>query len=436
MPLAYFWAGMPGQRWEVLVAQSASAAALEQRISLKRHRTFATALLAVMAAIYFGSLQIDSTDFWIELVRAGTEAAMVGGLADWFAVTALFRHPLGLPIPHTAVIANNKERIGQGLGAFIERHFLDPQLVAAQLRSAGVSRRLGAWLAVRENADLVSDRLVVVLGFVFRTLNDEKLRRLVQAMLRRRLREAEPAPHLATLVAVLRRNGAHQKLFDLVLEAVDDYIAKNRFAIYMLVEDRSRWWVPRKVDRRIAQAIIDGLAGYVAELRQRDHEARQSFDAAVDQFVEDLQRSPRYQARIDELRDRILDAPEVGAYFETLWQELRTAIERELADPRSYLRQAIGSALRSIGKAIAEDRDVQARMDNRIDDVVQTLVVPWRREIGRFVADVVQSWDTRTVIDRVELAVGKDLQYIRVNGTVVGAIVGCLIYLVSELVRS
>lgn len=406
--------------------------ALLQRQALRRHRTFATALLVVMGLVYAAAAWSGQQGFWFDLLRAGTEAALVGGLADWFAVTALFRHPLGLPIPHTAVIPRNKDRIGQGLGGFIEQHFLQPQLVAARLRSAGLSRRLGRWLSERRNAELVADRLVVVLAFVFKSLNDQKMARLLQVMLRRRLAETELAPGLAALLEILRQNGMHQDLLDHAVEGLRGYILANRARIADLVEERSKWWVPRRVDRRVAQAITEGLVDYLDGLRYRDHEARESFDAAVDSLIDDLRHNPAYQARVDALRDRMLDAPQVGGYVTALWQVLRAALEQELAEPGSRLRQGLAGLLRTAGAAVAEDAEVQARMDARIEEVVPTLLEPWRKDVGQFVADVVRGWDTGTVVDRVELAVGRDLQYIRVNGTLVGAVVGCLIFVLTE----
>jgi uncharacterized membrane-anchored protein YjiN (DUF445 family) len=404
-----------------------------QRRTLRRHRTFATLLLVTMGAIYAAATWSGETGFWIDLLRAGTEAALVGGLADWFAVTALFRHPLGLPIPHTAVIPRNKDRIGQGLGSFIERHFLEPQLVAARLRAAGVSRRLGSWLADRRNAELVSDRLVVVLAFVFRSLNDQKMGRLVQVMLRRRLAESELAPALASLLEVLRQHDLHQDLFDSMVEAVRGYVVGHSRQIAELVEERSDWWVPRRVDRRVARAITEGLVDYLDGLRHRDHDARANFDAAIDRLIEDLRHDPAYRARVNALRDQVLDAAQLRDYVTALWQALRSGLEVELAEPRSRLRQGLSGLLRSLGTTVAEDTAVQARMDARIEEVVLALMEPWRKGAGQFVADVVRGWEARTVVDRVELAVGRDLQYIRINGTLVGAIVGCLIFLLTDV---
>ena len=412
-----------------------TAAALDQRRSLRRHRTVATALLVVMGIAYFAAVKAGIPGFWMDLLRAGTEAALVGGLADWFAVTALFRRPLGLPIPHTAVIPNSKDRIGAGMGRFIERHFLEPELVAARIRRLGVSRRLGTWLADRRNADLVSDRLVVVASFFLRSLNDQTLQRLMQMTLRRQLREIELAPALATLLSVLRRNGAHDQLLDHVLAAVRTYIAAHEHQIVAIVEERSRWWVPRRVDRKVAKEITEGLIAYLDDLSQRDHDARATFEAAIEQLISDLKHDPAYRGRVNALRDRFLAAPEVNAYFRTLWLDLRAMLEQELAQPNSRLRQAMSGILRSIGSAVAEDPALQERMDQRIEEGIQTLIVPWRREIGHFVADVVRSWEAGTIVDRVELAVGKDLQYIRLNGTLVGAAVGCAIFALTQLVR-
>jgi uncharacterized membrane-anchored protein YjiN (DUF445 family) len=321
------------------------------------------------------------------------------------------------------------------MGNFIERHFLEPELVAARLRTLGVSRRFGAWLADRRNADAVGDRLVILASFLLRSFNDQALQRMMQMTLRRQLRDLDPAPALATLLAVLRRNGAHHQFLDQVLAAVRGYIALHEHQILAIVEERSRWWVPRRVDRKVAKEITDGLIAYLDDLGHRDHDARATFDAAVDKLVFDLRHDPATGARVNALRDRFLGAPEVNAYFQTLWQDLRAILEQQLAEPDSRLRQALSGILRSIGTAIAEDSALQERMDQRLEEGIQTLIVPWRKEIGRFVADVVKSWETRTIVDRVELAVGKDLQYIRLNGTLVGAAVGCAIFVLTQMVR-
>ncbi len=403
-----------------------------RRRSLARHRMAATALLLAAAGIFVAVTVSGLSGFWIGLLRAGAEAALVGGLADWFAVTALFRRPLGLPIPHTAVIPRNRERIAEGLGSFIERNFLEPDLVAARLRSAGVSRRLGEWLAHPDNALAVAARLVTVGGFVFRSLNDDEMRARLQAMLRRQLLEVQIAPAAAALVAALRQNGSHQDLFDQMIAALREYVLANRGRVLGIVESRTAWWVPRQIDRRVANAVADGLVGYLDELLDRDHEARRSFDGTVDRLIDDLRRSPAHRERLAALRDRLLEAPQVRDYLDRVWNELRAVAEADLARPDSGLRRSVAELLGAVGAALAADPAVQARTDRRIEAVVVELVTPWRVEIGRFVADVVRGWETGTIVERIELEVGRDLQYIRVNGTLVGAVVGCAIFLATR----
>jgi uncharacterized membrane-anchored protein YjiN (DUF445 family) len=216
---------------------------------------------------------------------------------------------------------------------------------------------------------------------------------------------------------------------------VRTYIFVHEDQILAIVEQRSRWWVPRRIDRKVAKEIADGLIAYLDDLGKRDHDARATFDAAIERLVSDLRNDPAMRAQVNALRDRFLGAPEVNAYFQTLWQDMRVLLEQQLAEPNSRLRQALSGILRSIGSAIADDPALQARVDQRLEEGIQTLIVPWRKEIGRFVADVVKSWETRTIVDRVELAVGKDLQYIRLNGTLVGAAVGCAIFALTQLVR-
>ena len=213
-------------------------------------------------------------------------------------------------------------------------------------------RYFRAWLADRRNADLVSDRLVVIASFLSCSFNDQKLQRLMQMTLRRELRAIELAPALATLLAVLRRNGAHGQLLDHVLQAVRTYISVHEDQILAIVEQRSRWWVPRRIDRRMAKEIADGLVAYLDDLGKRDHDARAVFDAAIERLVSDLRHDQAYRARVNAMRDRFLAAPEVNAYFETLWQGLRAAFEQQLALPNSRLRQALSGILRSIGSAI------------------------------------------------------------------------------------
>lgn len=400
---------------------------------LRRYRRSATLLLVAMAAVFVAASQVEEPGFWTLLVRAGCEAALVGGLADWFAVTALFRRPLGLPIPHTAVVIRNKDRIGQGLGAFVERHILDPVLIIGRLREAQIARRTGLWLSRRRNAARAADQIATLLPVVLGGIDDRQVRDFVRRMLSDHVvRKIDLASLLGTVLHLLRESGRHQDLFDHALVAARDYLMGNEHEIYQAVENRSNWWIPKQVDRRVAQAILRGIAELLDAMGHREHDVRRKFDSAVDGLIDDLRQSPELAARISALREQILGSPEMHAYLGSVWSEVRALAERDLGNPSSDFRRGLADMLRSLGSALARDRTTQDWIDQRIENVLQTVVSPFRMEIGRFIANVVRGWEAETIAARIEGAVGRDLQYIRINGTVVGGIVGCTLFLISR----
>jgi uncharacterized membrane-anchored protein YjiN (DUF445 family) len=393
-------------------------------------RRLATAMLASMAAIFAAIFWLDLPEFWHGLIRTGAEAGMIGGLADWFAVTALFRRPMGLPIPHTAVIPRSKDRIAAGIGAFVEQYLLDPAQVATRLRAAEPSRRLAQWLAVPANAAAAADRLGDALPFLMASLKDEDIREFLRAALAERLSGIDAAPLLGRGLAVMRDGDRHQAALDRLLAVLHDYLRDNAHKVYLAVEDRSNWWVPRAVDRRVAQALLEGLAELLHDLGERDHELRGRFDAAIDRFIDDLQHSDRYADEAERLKRALLESPQARQWFGNLWDEVRARLVADLNDDRSRLRPALAGALRALGESLAANPALQARFDARLAGAVRVMIGPWRAEIGRYVADVVRGWEANTVTARLETAVGRDLQYIRINGTLVGCLVGCVLYLI------
>jgi len=405
--------------------------ALAQRAALVRQRRLATALLLVMALIYVGARQVTEAPYWLQLLRAASEAALVGGLADWFAITALFRHPFGLPIPHTAIIPRNQARIGSALGRFVERHFLEPELLAQKLRSLDLALHLAAWLAEPARARRLATRIVAALPWAVHAADDRVLREFARRALQDQLAHVNLAPILGGLLEVLKAGGRHQELFDRALVAGADLLANNEERIYALVNDKSRWWVPPSIDRRIARRVIAGLHELLEELADREHEARRGFDAATHDFIERLKHSPELYARVEALKKDLLDSPSIQGYFTAVWDELRTRVERDASGEGSRLAEALAHALAALGATLLKDDAVRARVNRRIESLTVEFAVPWRTEIGRFIAEVVEGWDTTTMTDRLELVVGRDLQFIRINGTLVGALVGVLLFVAS-----
>jgi uncharacterized membrane-anchored protein YjiN (DUF445 family) len=399
-----------------------------QRRALRRNRMLATGLLLAAGAAFFATRFEPHPGFWLLLLRAGAEAAVVGGLADWFAVTALFRHPLGLPIPHTAIIPRSKDRIGEGLGDFVERNFLAPEIIAARLRAMEPGRRLAAWLATPENALRAADQIADALPYVVRSLGDPAIQDFVARSFGEQLKEMDLAPLAGRLITLFTASLQYDALFDRALDAAQSALAAHADRIYAIVEERSRWWVPKTVNRHVATALIEGIEEVLAELRLPESEARGRFRGAIEDMAASLTASPERQRRFNEAKNRLIEHPQMQAWLAGIWDELRRVVLADLAAPASRSREAARTALLTLGQTLARDAEMQARLDSTIEHAALA-VVPWRGQIGTLIAEVVRGWDARTVTRRLELAIGSDLQYIRMNGTLVGACVGCVLYL-------
>jgi uncharacterized membrane-anchored protein YjiN (DUF445 family) len=417
----------------VKTSEAIPAFADEARLkrTLRRNRAFATGLLGVAALVFLGTSAVAEPGFWVALVRAGAEAALVGGLADWFAVTALFRHPLGLPIPRTAVIPKNKDRIGEGLGQFVERNFLAPEILAAKLAALRPVERAASWLGAPEHARAAAAGICEMLPPLVRSLEDPALRSFVARSFHEQLSEAELAPALGRVLAILTRSGPYDALFDRALDAAHDALTANAARIYALVAARSRWWIPRTIDRRIAEQIVGGIEEILAELRDKGSDARAGFRGAVEHAADELVQSPEWRRRVAELKETVLEQKEVQDWLAAVWDELRRIVVEDLEAPHSRTREALAAGLASLAHTLAADRAMQQRIHGAIEHVALAMV-PWRGQISSLIADVVRTWDTDTVAARLELAMGSDLQYIRMNGTLVGALVGCLLFLIAR----
>ena len=387
-----------------------------------------------MAGVYVATEFVAEPGFWVQLLGAGAEAAMIGGLADWFAVTALFRHPLGIPIPHTAIIPRNKNRIGEGLGAFVSQNFLTPEVLIPKLRAVDVASRLAAFCAEPANAEAAARRIVQTVPYVVNSLEDREIRDFIGRAMREQIGTIDLAPLLGKALSIVKDSGHHRQMFDSGVRLMLRLVSENEQQIYEVVGERSRWWMPKTIDRAIAKAIISGVKDLLSELSRPDHPARDRFDQMVAELAEKLQNSPEYRARIAALRDQLMEHVAAQHYLDTIWDELRDVLLRDAASPNSTMRQALGTAIVSFGRTLQADASVRARLNRRAEVFTRKVVLPWRAEIGRFISDVVRGWETATVTERIELAVGRDLQFIRINGTLMGALIGCGLFLISYFV--
>ena len=406
---------------------------IQVRRALRRNRLLATGLLVLMVAIAVATHLEPSQNWLVRLVRAGADAGIVGGLADWFAITVLFRHPLGIPIPHTAILPRNKDRIGRSLGSFVERNFLIPEVILPKLREADIAGTIAGWLASPENAPKVADWIITLLKRLLSADAGAQITKLVQYTIGQQ-QKLDLAPLLARVIDVLTTSEESNILFEKVAQTAESWITANRTEIDEMVEQHSRWWIPKTIDRHIAAKIVDGVIDLLHHLRQRDSEIRKQFRDHVAKLVEDLTTSAEQRDKIQRLKDRLLNDAEVRAWAARARDDLAQQLMQELADPQSKARSTLHSAIVSLAHSMREDPFIRARIDAGIEALAMTLI-QWRGQIGSLIAGVVKSWDARTVSDRLELVLGSDLQYIRINGTIVGALVGCGIYLLSDASR-
>jgi uncharacterized membrane-anchored protein YjiN (DUF445 family) len=405
-----------------------------QRRALRRNRVIATALLALMAALFIATVLVPQPGFWILLVRATAEASVVGALADWFAVTAIFRHPLGLPIPHTAIVPKNKDRIGEGLATFIEHNFLTPEIVRAKLRSIDLARLLADWLASPATADAVALRLVRMMPHILAAIDAREFQQFIAASLSRRLAEIELAPLLGRAISLLLADSFHERILDRLLDLSRQFIEEREDQLYTAAEaQRRRWWIPKAVNRQIAKAIVGGVKELISNLREAGSPGRETLLRAIERLAIELEVSPEYRRRLEDAKLRLLEDPQAKAWLSAAWADLTHEVLAELTSPTAQMRQTLAAAIHSLGQRLAAEPTTRARL-NRTIEALATEVIPWRAQLAQFIIEVIRQWDTRTFTERLELVVGRDLQYIRITGTLVGGLVGCLLYLLSTAI--
>lgn len=402
----------------------------------RRMRQIATGMLVVMAGVYATARAFESVNPAIGFVRAFAEAAMVGGLADWFAVTALFRHPLGVPIPHTAIIPRNKDRIGQTLANFLRDNFLTPQVVARRMGRIDVAGAAGRLLATPNEGDLRLRRGASrLIADVLDALDDERLGGVAKAAIAQRLGQMKFAPILGQLLTAAMKEGRHQPVMDSIIRWLAQVLEENRALIHQMVHERAntivRW---TGLDETLANAIITGLDNMLKEAADDpDHRLRVKVEEGLMTLAFDLQHDEEMQARVDRIRDEIVANPAMQRWLDGLWQQLRESLLRAARDPDAALAGKLGEALRQVGVTLRDDPHLKALVNRFVRRVAAGSAARYGDSIVKLVSETVRGWDAQTVTDRLENAVGRDLQYIRVNGTLVGGLVGVTIHAVDKL---
>jgi uncharacterized membrane-anchored protein YjiN (DUF445 family) len=399
--------------------------------SMKRK---ATLLLIAATILWIITRALEPRLPWLGIVRATMEASMIGGLADWFAVTALFRHPLGIPIPHTAIVPAKKDRVGRTLGAFVQRNFLSREVIENRLRALNIGRRLAEWLADPANARTISRNAAQALSSAAGMMNDADVQEVIDRSLADRVRSMRLAPLLGKVLTVMTEDDRHQEVVNEVIQLASTTVNDNADLIRERIEHETPWWVPTALDNKIFKKVINGIQRLLAELAaDKDHPLRQRFDASLDTLIERLNTSPEFAAKVDAWKEEFLDNDAARRFSASLWQEAKEALARHAADPESTAPSAIEHALTAFGRKALEDPELLAKLDEFVVDVAVFLVARYQDEVAELIASTVAAWDPDITSRRVELAIGRDLQFIRINGTIVGGLAGMVIYLISAL---
>ncbi len=407
----------------------------ERLSQLRKMQGLALGLLVVMAVVFVISFALQSRYPWLGYVRAASEGGMVGALADWFAVTALFRRPLGLPIPHTNLISNKKNEIGEGLGSFIEQNFLADEVVHAKLSEISGARMAGDWLQQKDHAERVSEMVANAGLGALTVLNDNDVQELIEALVRRHMIEPEWGPMLGRALDSFLEDGHHETLIEVGADRLQDWLAQHPEAFDRMLSSRLPSWLPSIAQRFVDDRIHAETVRFVQAVRDdREHPFRQAVGGFFDDLARDLGEKPELQAQLESFKHEVFDSPRIRALAESTWVTARAALVEMLEDQHSELRVRMLAALQDFGGRLRADSTLQYKIDVWVMQVVEHLVRSYRHDLARVVSDTVQRWDAREAAEKIELQVGKDLQFIRINGTVVGSLAGLVIYTVATLV--
>ena len=404
-----------------------------KRDRLVRMKRFALLLLVGAAVTFVVALVMERQYGWVWLgyVRAAAEASVVGGVADWFAVTALFRHPLGIPIPHTAIVPARKDRIGRALGNFVQQNFLDRTVVAYKLSSLRLGDRAAQWLSEPENARSVTRVAAQALTSTATVLRDEDVQSFLERAAGDRLRNVHVAPLLGRALRLLTADGRHQELLDEALRLAARATEANDALIREKVQEQTPWWIPHVVDKRISDRVVTGIGRTLSEVsNDPDHPLRHRFDEAVQNFIERLQSSPDTIARAEAWKEELLAHEAMREFLGTVWTDIKQKLKEYAArtEEEQFEGGRLEAAIASAARSALEDPALSGKLNGWIDQAVLAAVDVSRTEISQLISGTVSAWDAEETSRRIELQIGRDLQFVRINGTIVGGMVGLVLY--------
>jgi uncharacterized membrane-anchored protein YjiN (DUF445 family) len=407
-----------------------SVAVRSRRLAAARRR--ATALLVAVTVLFVAVTTAGAHGTFLGYVQAGAEASMVGGVADWFAVTALFRRPLGLPIPHTALIVERKDQFAATLGQFVQENFLNADVLAERVRAAGLVPRLASWLADEANAPRFAGHAADFVVKVAEALRDEDVQRVFTAELTRALNSVEVAPLAGRVLRVLTAEGHQAELFNVIVSGADRYLADHHAELRERFEGESPRWVPDAVYRLVFDRLHSRLRQRLAAMAaDPGDEARQQFDEWIAALPGRLETSPELRERGERLKREVLGSEELRDWSSSLWREAKRTLRTQAADPGSELRRQLADALVAVGRRLGTDQPLQESLERVIESGARTFASQFHDELAGLVTGTIERWDAAETSSQLELLLGRDLQFIRINGTVVGAGVGLALHAIT-----
>ncbi|HEX3927724.1 MAG TPA: DUF445 domain-containing protein [Gemmatimonadales bacterium] len=405
-----------------------------RKAALRQMKLAASGLLLVALVIFMIAKLLEPLHPWLGYVRATAEASLVGGLADWFAVTALFRRPLGLPIPHTAIMQTQKDRVGRILGNFVQNHFLSRAVLDARLAGIKPAERLGDWLDTPGNPRRLAQQVASGLAQAVTALPEAEVKEFMQRSAVTRLESVQLAPLIGDVLTVATADGRPQELLDEATRLIGSAVVEGHDAIRDKVRQESPRWLPLGVRDAVAERMIGGVQRMLDEITHDPaHPLRRRFEVVVQEFIQRLKTSPEMIARTERLKQDLLGHPVVEDLVSSVWDRARRAAERYREDPEHASLEPLEEALMALAASLRDNPELRGEIDHFLADVLAAMLAQHRQEIADLIAATVRDWDPQVAASRIELAVGRDLQFIRLNGTLVGGLAGLVIYAVARL---
>jgi len=406
-----------------------------KRKQLRKYKMFATGLFILMAVIFIATtlLQKSNPSHWLGYVRTFSEAAMVGALADWFAVTALFRHPLGLPIPHTNLIENSKQRLGDNLGSFVVSNFLSPQNIRPYIQRLKISNFVGEWLVKEKNQDILIKNLSDIVLDILNKLDDTSVSQFISKKVSEMTDDIKLNKVVGNGINYILEKNDHQRMVTNLSRQIKDYIIENDEMIKDRVQKGSYSFIPAFVDNKIADKIASGLSDFFKEIEEDpEHEIRNLVTQKIQEFSNDLKDDPKWDEEFKNIKNGLLKSDKLDEYSSDIWVSIKKTLMKELQDDQSSLKSYLTKNLNEFSQNLKTDENLQNKIDHWVRVTAYKYILKNTHQFGNLISSTVGNWQGKELSEKLELEVGKDLQFIRVNGTLVGGLVGLIIYTIAN----